>query len=201
MEASWIAIWVNALLVIVTAVYAGLTWRLAKSSKEAALASADSARTQRAAVEAEANRRHAWFKTAGGGPSSHEYEIVIRPLLGAYFLRKVVLQELTLEPLSAEEGETDRSSQLEVNHQLFPKDGEGTLFVDEAEGAWFTVDFVALIGDACPENQWRVKGWSCMVTFSLSEFSESNRRVAVYSDPADDPRIRWLREARELGLS
>jgi len=204
---DWVLVALNALLVAITAVYAVLTWRLAKSSAaaadsaaEAARAAADSARSQRAAIEAEVNRRHAWFKTGGGGASYERWEIGIRPLVGAYVLRKVALLDFHFMPQVPNEAGVQAGVRVDVNRIMEPKGQALPMRVDEVEGAMFELDVAALAREAIPDDQWTILHWSCEVTFSLSEFAESERRVIVYSDPKMDPPLHWLREAGELGL-
>lgn len=120
MDPTWVGLGVNAVLVVITGVYAVLTRQLSKSSAaaarsaaESARSAADSARMQRAAIEAEVNRRHAWFKTAGGGRSYEDWDLIVIPLVGAYVLRKVVLRDF--EFTSSKPGEDGSQSSASMS--------------------------------------------------------------------------------------
>lgn len=207
MNSTTVSLAANVALVVVTGVYVVLTWRLARSSREAAssaaesaTAAAESARAQRAAIETEAYQRHAWFKTGGGGASYDRWEIGVRPLVGAYLLRKVVLRDFQFMPEEPHENGVQSGVSVDVHQELVPKEGTLPRLVDEVEGVMFVVDVAGLAREAMPGRKWRIDNWSCEVTYSLSEFSDAQRRVIVYRDHKMDPRLHWLREAGELGL-
>ena len=193
----------NAVLVLVTAVYVVLTWRLARASDRAARAAAESAqaaaqsvRMQRAALEVQASQRHAWFKTGGGGNSYEHWQFAIRPLLGAYWLREVELLDFQLtSEVDGEQGQT-----ITFNKDMAPIDGALPARVDEVEGVMFEINLADAALAAFGHDRWRIGSWRCMVTFSLAEADHSQRRLIVYSDPGMDPRVHWLRQARELGF-
>lgn len=201
MDAS---LWVSIILATITAVYAILTWSLARSSSAAAKSAAASARVaaesltaQMATIAAEANRQHAWFKTSGGGPRTN-YEILITPLLGAYVLRKVILH--TVE-FSRTPGNEDLPGRVVVaDRELLPSRGSLPMLVDEVDSGWFAADIAGVAAAEGLGDEWRLIDWSCIVTFSLSEFSESSRRVLMHLRPDRDIRLKRLREARELGF-
>lgn len=203
-----VGIILNAILVVVTTAYVVLTWRLASSSAaaaasaaESAAAAADSARSQRAAIEADAFRRHAWFKTGGGGDSYEQWMIGVSPLVGAYVLRKVILRNVSFMPDLPDENGVQSAVQAVVNRELTPEPGyELPRRVDEVDGARFVVNVAALAREVMPDDKWRIVNWSCEVTYSLSEFSDTERRLIVYQDPKMDPRLHWLKQAGELGL-
>ncbi|GAA3810731.1 hypothetical protein [Cellulomonas soli] len=206
MTEAWVSVGVNVVLVVVTIIYVVLTRKLAQSSTaaaesaaESARAAAESVRAQRAAIEAEVNRRHAWFKTGGGG-AYEAWQFGIRPLIGAYELRKVVLLDFHFMPTVADASGASSSVSVNVNRTMTPLGQPFPVHVDEVEGARFEVDVAALAREVFADDQWEILHWSCEVTFSLSEFSDSERRVIVFSDPKMDPRLHWLREAGELGL-
>lgn len=207
-ELTWLGLGLNAALVIITGVYALLTRKLSKSSAaaaesaaESARAAADSARSQRAAIEAEINRRHAWFKTSGGGRSYREWEMLINPLVGAYVLRRVVLRDVDFMPATpGKDGGARSTVRVDVNRELTPKRRSMPVPVDEVEGARFEVDIAAIASEAFPDDQWSVVNWSCEITFSLSEFTDSQRRVIVHLDPEMDNRRHRLKQAREFGF-
>lgn len=203
-----VGIVLNGLLVLVTTVYVVLTFRLASSSARAAVsaaesaaAAADSARSQRAAIEAEAYRRHAWFKTGGGGASYEQWMIGVSPLVGAYVLRKVVLRDISFMPDAPDASGARQAMQVEVNQELTPEPGyQLPRLVDEVEGGRFVVDVAALARQVMLDDDWSIVNWSCEVTYSLSESTETSRRLIVYLDPKMDPRLHWLKQAGELGL-
>lgn len=197
---------VNAILAIITGVYAVLTRQLTKSSAaaatsalESARSAADSARAQRAAIEAEVNRRHAWFKTSGGG-RYEDWNLLVIPLVGAYVLRRVVLRDFEFRPRDTGEDGSHSNVHVDVNLELQPKGSTLPMHVDEIEGAWFSVNLSALAHQAQVSDDWMIVNWSCEVTFSLSEFTDSQRRIIVYHDQEADLRLRRVRESRELGL-
>lgn len=196
----WVPIVVNLILVLVTAVYVVLTRSMAKSSQAAAESAAASARAALASIEAEANRRQAWFKTGGGGVSPEHWQIGIRPLVGAYVLRKVVLLDFHFMPTVDDEPGLRSSRQVDVKVELEPKDQTFPIHVDEITGALFEVDVAELAAQVFADEHWTIQHWSCEVTYSLSESSESIRRVIVYSNPDMDSRFHWLRQERDLGL-
>ncbi len=186
----------NGLLVLVTAVYVILTGRLAREAANSAKAAADSVRVQQAALEAQASQRHAWFKTAGGGNDWKRFELVIIPLVGAYWVHKVELLDFRLaSDVDGEQGQT-----IDFNEEMLPRNGVLPRRVDEAEGVWFEVNLADPARAAFGHDKWHIQSWRCMVTFSLAESDQSRRRLIVHLDPSADPRVRWLREARELGF-
>jgi hypothetical protein len=207
MVQDWVAVALTAALVGVTAWYALLTHRLARSSAaaaesaaESARAAADSARSQRAAIEADLSQRHAWFKTAGGGASFQDWSMWVRPLVGAYVLRRVVLLEFEFMPDTPGEDGSRSSRHVEVRENLTPVNGDLPMPVDEIGGAEFKVDVAALARRAIPDDTWTILDWSCEVTYSISSFTEIERRTIVHLDPERDPRSHWIREARERGF-
>ncbi len=72
--------------------------------------------------------------------------------------------------------------------------------VDEITGALIEVDVATLAGRVFPHERWRVLHWSYGVTHSLSESSDSVRRVVVHSNPDVDSQFDWLRQERDLSL-
>ena len=152
-------------------------------------------------IEAEAYRRQAWFKTSGGGGSYEQWMIGVSPLVGAYVLRKVILRDFSFMPDVPDATGGRQGVQVEVNRKLTPEPGyELPRLVDEVEGGRFVVDVAALAREVMPDDKWSVLNWSCEVTYSLSEFTETSRRVIVYLDSKMDPRLHWLKQAGELGL-
>ena len=186
----------NSLLVGITAVYVVLTGRLAREAAKSAEAAAESARAQQAALEAQASRQHPWFKTGGGGNDPERWQFAVRPLLGAYWLREVRLMDLRLA--SEVEGEDGR--RITFDGDVRPRGGALPARVDEVEGVMFEVNLAEAARTAFGHDKWRVEHWRCMVTVSLAEDDRSQRRFIVYSNPAHDPVVRWLRQARELGF-
>lgn len=201
MKLDEIAIWVNILLVVVTAAYAIVTYKLAKSSREASTASqkaaeaaAESARHQAAAIEADTNRRYAWFKTGGGGGADPDFwEFVVIPLIGAYVLHEVVLRRFSFTV-------NQESRTFEPNLHLLPRGQSLSLEVDEVEGAMFEMNFSEITGGAYETQGWAVTEWELVVTYSHSLSSQGRRRVLVTNHPENDPRFEWIRKARERGI-
>lgn len=193
----------NIVLALITGVYVVLTAKLARSSERAAesaaaaaKAAAESARMQRAAIEVQASQRHAWFKTGGGGNSYEQWRFAIRPLLGAYWLRKVELLDFQL----SSEVDGEQSQTVAFNKDMTPIEGVLPARVDEVEGVMFEINLVDAAREAFGHDNWRIVSWRCLVTFSLAEADSSERRLIVYLDPSMDPRVHWLRQARELGF-
>jgi hypothetical protein len=196
----WVPIAVNIVLVVVTAVYVALTRSMAKSSQAAAESAAVSARATLASVEADANQRQAWFKTGGGGGSDEHWEITVRPLVGAYELRKVVLLDVSFMPTVDDVPGMRSSRRVDVNVELEPMGQSFPIPVDEIAGATFEVDIAALARRVFDDDRWQLLHWSCEVTYSLSKSSDIVRRVVVFSNAEMDPRFYWLRQERDLGL-
>lgn len=202
MDTQTASLWTNIALAAITMAYALLTWRLAKSSAsaarsatESAAAAADSARLQQAALEAQAAQRHAWFKTAGGG-DFRAWEIGVIPLLGTYWVHEVELIDFHL----ASEIDGESSQTITIGQVMTPIAGTLPARVDEVEGVRFTFDLEGPANAAFGHSHWRIMNWRCLVTFSLAESDQSRRRLVVHLDPKMDPRVHWLRQARELGF-
>ena len=201
MDSVWVGVGINIVLVLVTAVYAYLTHKLAASSKAAAAASAEaaksaaeSARHQAATVEADANRRYAWFKTGGGGgPDPDFWEFGVTPLVGAYVLHEVVLRRFSFIV-------DDQSRSFEPNLPVEPRGRSFPLPVDEVEGAMFEIHFSDITEGAHEAEGWKIEDWELMVVYSHSRSSGGTRRVLVHLHPERDGRFRWIREAREMGI-
>lgn len=193
----------NIVLALITAIYVILTGKLARSSDRAAEsaaaaaeAAAESARMQKAALEVQASQRHAWFKTGGGGSSYKHWQFVIRPLVGAYWLRRVEVLDFSFKSeIDGEHGQT-----VAFNQVVSPVTGALPARVDEVEGVTFEIDLVERARNAFGHDRWRIESWRCLVTFSLAEEDSYERRLVVHLDPSMDPRIQWLRQARELGF-
>lgn len=194
MEAALLA--TNGLLVVVTAVYVVLTGRLAREAAKSAKAAAESVRVQQAALEAQASQRHAWFKTAGGGRSRDQWEIIVIPLVGAYWVHNAELLDFEVKP----EGDGEQLRTIVINKEMVPRGAPLPRRVDEVDGVWFDVDLAGPARAALGRDEWDLVGWRCLVTFSLAESDQSRRRLIVHLDPKKDPRARWLREAREAGF-
>lgn len=181
----------NLVLAGVTVVYVVLTGWMAKQSKTAAEAAsraansaAETAGLQRVAIDAQVSVMQPWFKTAGGGADFHAMDIQLRPLDGAYFLRSVELIDMVFA--SDQPGEQPQT--VQVGQQLTPA-GERTLptIVDETDGVMFAFD-AATRGDAVfGHNDWHVYSWRLLVTISISQSSESTRRVIVTSGLSSPP--------------
>lgn len=175
--------WATLALVVVTAGYAVLTWRLARSSDRAVLAAqvaaesaADSVRLQRAALEFQISQQRAAFKTGGGGRSWEEFRFVIRPLFGSYFVHQVELHVVDLS--ATDESGLGRTLRPGV---VTPIDGTLPALVDEIGGVMFQINLAELALREFGHDRWRLDRWSCIVTYSLSELDGSVRRVLVES--------------------
>lgn len=126
---------------------------------------------------------------------------MVRPLVGAYLLRRVVLRDFEFKFDGPGDDGSRPNQHVEVGRELWPEgDAVMPVHVDEVEGASFAVNVAAIAREAGLDEEWRIANWSCEVTFSLSEFSDSPRRVIVHLDPKRDSRLQWLKQARDLGL-
>lgn len=189
---DWITVGSSALLVVITGVYAGLTYRLARATErsaratEAAAASAESAaeqsltalEIQKATFAMQRSAQTMGFVLGDAGPFSSGFGFSLKTDGGSYLLHSVHLENLTLRPeLQEIPGLTYGLDTL-----LEPTDGSFPRQLAASDRLLFEVpNFESMAKSAFPEDQVVVAWWSIVVECSFSEEDPVRTRVRVRS--------------------
>lgn len=190
---DWITMALSALLVIITGIYAFLTYRLARSSDRSAAASeraaasaADAAEqsragleVQRAALAVQRANQPMGFVLGDAGPFESGFGFVLRTDGGSYLVREVRLLNITFKPLDHDHA----GYTFGTDQQLTPSRGTLPAQLDPPDHLLFEVENAdSLAQHAFGQGRWMVAWWNVVVTCSFSEDDPATRRVVVWSD-------------------
>lgn len=190
---DWIAIGLSALLVLITAVYAGLTHRLARASDRSAAASEAAAisaaqaaehsrvalETQKATLAVQRSTQPMGFVLGAAGPFESGFGFSLRTDGGSYLVRAVRLQNLTLKPAYRD----DPGVTYGQDTPLEPTEGSLPRQLDPPDHLLFEVPaFESMAKGAYRDEEVVVAWWNVIVECSFSEDDPVRTRVRVWSD-------------------
>lgn len=180
----------NIALVVITGIYAALTYSVARSGRRSAEASqeaADAAQTaatasqealalQRAAVTMASHTQAFSFNMGPAGPFEGGFGFALLTDGNSYLVHAVTLENLTFAASGDEPGLTfGLGTALSPVREVLPYQ------LDGPDHLLFEVDANSLAAQRFPESDWHIKWWDCIVSCSLSHDDPAIRRVVVRS--------------------